>query len=302
MHAGVIYPQVELRGDPDAVRRLGDASERLGYTHLLAYDHVLGAVHDERDPPMWGPYNEKDPFHDPFVLFAYLAGRTESLGFVTGVLVLPQRQTALVAKQAADLSLLAGKAPDGTARFRLGVGVGWNPVEYDGLGQDFSTRGARLEEQVPLLRQLWTEPVVSFAGRFDRIDRAATIPRPSEPIPIWLGGWVDAALRRAVQIGDGFIFAGAPSGLIDQLTRLQSLLQDQGRSTGQFGAEAMVTGHADPIDAVRFVERWDELGGTHAAICTMGLGFDSIDAHLDYFEAVAEGLRARLPGSTRDAR
>src|SRR5262249_52891598 len=157
----------------------------------------LGAVHEDRIPPLWGPYDENDPFHDPFVLFAYLAGRTERLAFVTGVLVLPQRQTALVAKQAADLALLSGD------RFRLGVGVGWNPVEYTGLGQDFATRGLRLDEQIGLLRRLWGEPVVSFEGRFDAIDRAGTVPRPRRLIPIWLGGWVEAALRRAARLGDG---------------------------------------------------------------------------------------------------
>ena len=186
MQIGVVYPQTELRGDPDAVRRIGRAVEDLGFDHLLAYDHVLGAVHADRTPPLTGPYTEHDPFHDPFVMFAYLAGITERIGFATGILILPQRQTALVARQAADVDLLSG------GRLRLGVGVGWNHVEYEALGQDFRTRGARQEEQIELLRRLFTEPVVDFSGRFDRVDRASLVPKPARPIPIWLGGYGDA--------------------------------------------------------------------------------------------------------------
>ena len=158
MKIGVVYPQTELGGDPTAVRRIGKAVEDLGFDYLLAYDHVLGAEHADRTPPLPGPYTELDPFHDPFVMFGYLAGITERIGFATGVLVLPQRQTALVARQAADVDLLSGN------RLRLGVGVGWNHVEYEALGQDFRTRGAREEEQIELLRRLFTEPVVDSRG------------------------------------------------------------------------------------------------------------------------------------------
>src|ERR1035437_7196596 len=155
--------QIQLRGDPRAVRRLGRAVEELGFDYLLAYDHVLGAVHADRTPQLTGPYTEHDPFHDPFVMFAYLAAITERIQFATGILILPQRQTALVARQAADLELRSG------GRLRLGVWIGWNHVEYEALGQQFRTRGARQEEQIGLLRQLFTEPVVDFSGRFDRI-------------------------------------------------------------------------------------------------------------------------------------
>src|SRR5271154_5397908 len=135
MDIGVAYPQIELHGDPIAVGQFGRAVEDLGFDHLLAYDHVLGAVHADRTPKLLGPYTERDPFHDPFVMFAYLAGITERIGFATGILVLPQRQTALVARQAADVDLLSA------GRLRLGVGIGWNDVEYQALGQDFTTRG-----------------------------------------------------------------------------------------------------------------------------------------------------------------
>src|ERR671912_1635566 len=158
MQIGVVYPQIELGGDPDAVRRIGRATEELGFDHLLAYDHVLGAVHEHRIPPLVGPYTEHDPFHDPLVMFAHLAAVTERIGFVTGILVLPQRQTALVARQAADVDLLSG------GRLRLGVGIGWNHVEYEALGENFHTRGRRVTEKIAGMRKLWTEPVVNFQG------------------------------------------------------------------------------------------------------------------------------------------
>src|SRR5207237_360943 len=202
MEIGVVYPQIELGGDPTAVRRIGRAVEDLGFDHLLAYDHVLGAVHAGRTPPLTGPYTEHDPFHDPFVMFAHLAGITDRIRFATGILILPQRQTALVARHASAVDLLSG------SRLRLGVGVGWSHVEYEALGQDFHTRGARQEEQIQLLRALFSEPVVDFSGRFDRIDRATLVPKPARPIPIWLGGSGEAAFHRASRLADGFIFFG----------------------------------------------------------------------------------------------
>src|SRR3989454_10061707 len=191
---GVVYPQNELRGDPTAVRRIGRAVEDLGFDPLLAYDHVLGAVHADRTPQITGPYTEHDPFHDPFVMFAYLAGITERIGFATGILILPQRPTALVARQAADVDLLSG------GRLRLGVGVGWNPVEYEALGQDWHVRGRRQTEQVVLMNRLWTERTVTFAGAFDRVQHAGINPLPIQrPIPVWFGGGVEAVLRRGAK-------------------------------------------------------------------------------------------------------
>src|SRR5277367_3137297 len=221
MQIGAVYPQIELRGDPSAVRRLGLAVEELGFDHLLAYDHVLGAVHADRTPELTGPYTEQDPFHDPFVMFAYLAAITERIRFATGILVLPQRQTALVARQATDLDLLSG------GRLRLGVGVGWNYVEYEALGQDFHTRGARQEEQIELLRRLFEDPVVDFSGRFDRVDRASLLPKPERSIPIWLGGSSEAAFDRAARLADGFIFiGGAIDDTVDRWRRLRKRVLD----------------------------------------------------------------------------
>ena len=283
MEIGVIYPQIELGGDPAAVREYGLAAEQLGYDHLLAYDHVVGATHD-RTPKLWGPYTEQDPFHDPFIMFAYLAGLCAKLKFVTGVIILPQRQTALVAKQVADLDLLSGE------RLRLGVGVGWNYVEYEALGQDFATRGKRADEQIELLKRYWSEPLVSFEGRFDRVDRGNILPRPKRAIPLWVGGFTEPAFRRAAKYGDGFIYAGAEAPT--QRERVHQLLSDAGRSADGFGAELM-TNACRSIDAVlSALDAWREAGGTHASVCTMGMGLDSISAHVDFIAEVRGRLDA----------
>jgi probable F420-dependent oxidoreductase len=283
MQIGVVYPQTELRGDPDAVRRIGRAVEDLGFDHLLAYDHVLGAVHEGRAPALTGPYTERDPFHDPLVMFAHLAAITERIGFATGVLILPQRQTALVARQAADVDLLSG------GRLRLGVGIGWNPVEYDALGQDFHTRGARQEEQIGLLRRLFEEPVVDFSGRFDRVDRAALVPRPQRPIPIWMGGSSEAAFDRAARLADGFIFIGrgGVGAAVEAWRGLRDRVRDLGRSVEEFGADYVALADAD-LSAD--IETWRDAGGTHVSVVTMGLGLDSADGHIDHLTSVAGRL------------
>jgi probable F420-dependent oxidoreductase len=284
MQIGVVYPQIELAGDPNAVRRIGKAVEDLGFDHLLTYDHVIGAVHADRTPPLTGPYTENDPFHDPFVMFAHLAAITERIGFATGILILPQRQTALVARQAADVELLSG------GRLRLGVGVGWNHVEYDALGQDFHTRGARQEEQIELLRRLFTEPVVDFSGRFDRVERASLVPKPAKPIPIWLGGYGEVAFERAARLADGFIFGGRAEGVLDAWRHMRDRVAELGRSADAFGGDYVVLGRGGVGELVAKIEAWREAGGTHASVVTMSLGLDSVDAHVEYLASVADAL------------
>jgi probable F420-dependent oxidoreductase len=285
MQVGAVYPQIELRGDPSAVRRLGLAVEELGFDYLLAYDHVLGAVHADRARRLTGPYTEHDPFHDPFVMFAYLAAITERLRFATGILILPQRPTALVARQAADVDLLSG------GRLRLGVGIGWNHVEYEALGQQFTTRGARQEEQIGLLRRLFTEPVVDFTGRFDRIDRAALVPKPAHPIPIWLGGSSEAAYDRAARLADGFIFSGGNiDRTIEAWTGLRDRLHRLGRPVEEFGAEHVARAQGGPGELTAEMDAWRQAGGTHLSVVTMGLGLDSIEGHIDYLASAAREL------------
>jgi probable F420-dependent oxidoreductase len=285
MQIGVVYPQTELRGDPAAVRRIGRAVEDLGFDHLLAYDHVLGAVHTDRTRQLTGPYTEHDPFHDPFVMFAYLAGVTKRIKFATGVIVLPQRQTALVARQAADVDLLSG------GRLRLGVGVGWNHVEYEALGQEFRTRGARQEEQIELLRRLFTEPIVDFSGRFHRVDRASLVPKPTRTIPIWLGGSSEAAFDRAARLADGFIFSGGGvDHTVDVWKRLRDRVRGLGRSGDDFGADWAALPQGGVGDVTADVDAWREAGGTHISVVSMGLGLDSADGHIEYLASVADAL------------
>ena len=277
---GIIYPQNELRGDPAAVRSIGLTAERLGFDHLVAYDHVLGATHD-REPKLGGPYTEKDPFHDPFVLFGYLAAITTRIEFVTGVLVLPQRQTALVARQAADVDLLS------SGRLRLGVGIGWNYVEYKALGQDFRTRGKRVTEQVSLLRRLWSEDLVTFEGEFDAVSRAALVPRPSRSVPIWMGGFTDVALRRASKQADGFIFADGAVDAFAQLKTLDAFLEESGRDRATFGKQCHMLRAKSVDHVIETVRLWQEAGGTHATVNSMGMGFSTVDDHRRFFDDVA---------------
>ena len=285
MKIGIIYPQTELQGDPEAVRRIGLAAEEFGFEFLVTYDHVVGAPHD-REPRLNGPYTDQHPFHDPFAMLAYLAAITSRIELVPGVLILPQRQTVLVARQAADVDLLSG------GRLRLGVGLGWNYVEYDALGEDFATRGRRLAEQVPLLRRLWSEPLVSFAGEFDRIDRAALNPRPRRPIPIWLGGFADVALRRAARIADGFIFADGAADAFEMVPRLREHLQAEGRDMAAFGLQSNMLLAKSPESVVATAARWRDSGGTHAAVNTMGQGLATVEAHLAHMARVADAVRA----------
>jgi len=284
MKLGMVYPQIELGGDPGAVRAMADAAVDLGFDYLLAYDHVVGAEHAGREPQLWGPYTERDPFHDPFVLFSYLAGRHESLEFMTGVLILPQRQTVLVAKQAADLDLLSGE------RLRLGVGVGWNWVEYDALGQDFATRGKRADEQIDFLRRLWSEPLLDWQGEFDRIERGNVLPRPTRQIPIWVGGFSEPAYRRGVELGDGFIFAGDDERVLSGLDRLRELADERSRDLGDFGLEWMRTRSGSVDAAIASLETWSDTGGTHFSASSMDLGFTTVDEHIGFFETVRSSL------------
>lgn len=282
MKIGLVYPQIELGGDPAAVRRIGLATEDMGFAHLLAYDHVLGAEHADREPALGGPYTEADPFHEPLTMFAYLAGLTERIEMATGILILPQRQTALVAKQAAEVDLYSGE------RLRLGVGTGWNHVEYTALGQDYAVRGPRQEEQIELLRRYWTEPLVSFEGRFEQVERANLLPRPTRSIPIWLGGFSEPAFRRAGKLGDGFIFAGRTDHAEAAWQRVQHHLDEAGRSANDFGRDLVTLAARSLDELLPMIEGWEKAGGTHLSVCSMGMGLQSTDAHLEFFAEVAK--------------
>ena len=284
MQTGLVYPQTEYPTDPAAVRDYAQTAEALGFSHVLAYDHVLGANPDR--PGGWsGPYTYRDPFMEPFVLFTYMAAVTTRLGFIPGILILPQRETALVAKQAATLDVLCG------GRFRLGVGTGWNEVEYVALAQDFSTRGQRQEEQLEVLRLLWTQELVTFKGRWHDIPDAGINPLPVQrPIPLWFGGHADVVLRRAARLGDGWLpgFRTAEAAR-EHLDRLDGYLAEAGRDRATFGLEPRLHWGNGDLDALgRALEGWRAAGATHISLNTMGAGFKTAGEHLAAIRHFAE--------------
>jgi probable F420-dependent oxidoreductase len=284
MQIGVTFPQSEISSDPGAIRTYAQAVEGMGYRHLLAYDHVLGA--DPAHRPGWKGYTHKTMFHEPFVLFGYLAALTR-LELVTGVIILPQRQTALVAKQAAQVDILT----DG--RFRLGIGVGWNAVEYEALGVDFRQRGRIMDEQVDLLRRLWNEDVVTYKGKYHTVTEAGINPLPvRHAIPIWTGGASEAALRRTARIADGWFPLGRPgSEMSATLERLYSYLEEAGRDRSSLGIEARVSAGDGDLDAlVHETEQWEALGATHITLNTMNANFKSLDEHLDILRRYKEAV------------
>jgi probable F420-dependent oxidoreductase len=285
MDIGVIFPQTEVGGDRDAVRAIGEAVADLGYSHLAAYDHVLGAdtsVHGE----LGGPYTIADPFREPLTMFAYLAGCTD-LAFATSILIGPQRQTALLAKQAAELDLLTN------GRFRLGLGIGWNKVEYDVLGMPFHERGALLEEQVTVLRALWTQPSVTFDGRFHHIRAAGLAPLPVQrPIPIWIGGHAPAALRRVGRIADGWFPQVRPSGGLESaLDIIREAASEAGRDVSNFEFEGRVEyATRDHDKMAEHARRWRAAGASHLSLNTMHAGLESVDAHIGALTEMAAVL------------
>ncbi|HEY3721857.1 MAG TPA: LLM class F420-dependent oxidoreductase [Acidimicrobiia bacterium] len=291
MRIGVVFPQTELGGDVGAVRAYAERVEELGFAHLLAYDHVLGA-----DPaahaPWPGPYDVDTTFHEPFVMFGYLAAVT-SLELVTGIIILPQRQTALVAKQAAEVDLLTG------GRFRLGVGLGWNPVEYEALGQDFSNRGRRLDEQVELMRALWTERAVTHDGAYETVTGAGIAPLPLQrPIPVWIGAVADPALRRVGRLADGWFPQVPPGPKLDAAwATVRQAATDAGRDPSSIGVEGRIS-WTEPGGVERLIKeagRWRDAGATHLSVNTMNAELGSLDVHLDVLARAADALAPLVP-------
>lgn len=273
MNIGVVFPQTEFGNDPGAIRDYAQTAEALGYTHILAYDHVLGA-NPERPGGWTGPYTHLTPFHEPFVLFGFMAGVTTTIGFCTGIIILPQRQTALVAKQAAALDVLSG------GRLRLGVGLGWNEVEYRALGMDFKTRGARIEEQVRVMQRLWTEPLVSLHTADHDVADAGLNPLPVQrPIPVWFGGHSDQQLDRAARVAQGWLpNARTPDDARPLLEALDRHLAANGRSRADFGLEPRLPYKPELWETL--VAGWRAVGATHLTLNTMGAGFTTPEAHI----------------------
>ena len=293
MRLGAVFPQTEIGADPAAVRDFAVAAEEIGYDYVLAYDHVVGA--DPARHTLTGPYTHESMFHEPLVLFGYLAAITSRIGLVTGILILPQRQTALVAKQAAEVDILSG------GRLVLGVGVGWNQVEFEVLGEDFHRRGRRAEEQLELLRALWTEPLVHFEGRFDRVRHAGINPLPGREIPIWFGGMSSPVLRRCGRYGSGWIprdqFPHDPErnreDILWRLGRIRGHAREAGRDPGAIAlcARAAVT-DGPPERQAAAAREWEAAGAAHLSFNTMGGGLASPQQHIDAIARFHEACRA----------
>ncbi len=286
MELDVTFPQVEIGSDPGAIRAYAQAVEALGFTRLVALDHVLGA--DTRNRPDWtGPYTSKDMVHEPLVLLSYLAAVTTRLQLVTAILILPQRQTALVAKQAAEIDVLSG------GRLTLGVGLGWNLVEFEALGENFHNRGRRMEEQIEVLRALWTQEAVTFHGRWHHISGAGINPLPVQrPIPIWFGAQTDVAFQRAARLGDGLILLRAPRQEWAALAeRLRGYARAAGREASSLGLEITVNLADTPQDQWATAwTHWQAAGGTHLRVGTVGCGFTSVDQHIEALRHFREAL------------
>ena len=284
MQIGVTFPQTEIGADPLVIRDYAQAVEGLGYSHLVVFDHVLGA--DPAHRPGWSGYTWRDMFHEPFVLFGYLAALTH-LELLPAVIILPQRQTVLVAKQAAEVDVLTG------GKLRLGVGVGWNPVEYEALGMNFHMQGRVEEEQIEVLRLLWSQEIVSYKGQFHTITEAGLNPLPvRRSIPIWMGGRADALLRRTARLGDGWLPQGKPDERMrEAVERLQSYITEAGRDPRKVGIEARMNAREGDLDEwVRQTEGWRDLGATHISINTMGAGFKSPGEHIEAIRRYKEAV------------
>jgi probable F420-dependent oxidoreductase len=291
MKIGVTFPQNEFTGDAGAIKAFAQTVEGLGFQSFLAYDHVLSA--DASTRPNWGGvYDLHDPFHEIFVLFGFVAAITESIELVSGVLILPQRQTALVAKQAAEVDILSN------GRLRLGIGVGWNEVEYHGLGIDFSTRGARSEEQIALLRRLWTEESITFDGQWDAIDRAGIAPLPVQrPIPVWIGGYVEETRKRVGRIGDGYFPRGdvlPDAAGRAMFERMRGYAIEAGRDPDSIGIHVQLkVGTGTPDEWRSTVDAWRDLGVTDISVNTMRSGFTTPQQHLAAIERAAAEILGR---------
>lgn len=286
MRIGVVFPQTELGSDPAVLRTYGQRVEELGFAHILAYDHVVGA-----DPAVHrgfqGPYDIDSTFHEPFVMFGYLAAVT-SLELVTGVIILPQRQTVLAAKQAAEVDVLTG------GHFRFGIGLGWNAVEYEALGESFTNRGKRSEEQVEVMRKLWTERSVTFNGKYHTVTGAGLAPLPTQrPIPVWFGAASDRAYERAGRLGDGWFPMVQPGpGLDDALEQVNRAAEMAGRDPKELGMEGRVSWSDDRNKLAADIHAWKAAGATHLSVNTMKAGFANVDQHLAALEQVAADLLA----------
>ena len=286
MEFGISFPQTQIGNDPAIIRNFVETAEELGFERLTLVDHILGAK-EAKDAPWAVHYTIEYGFHEPLTLFAWIAGFTKSIQLVTANVVLPQRQTELVAKQAAQIDILTG------GRMVLGIGVGWSKSEFEALNMNFANRGARIEEQVDLLRRLWTDELVEFEGKWHKISEMGMNPRPiQQPIPIWFGAMEEVAVRRAARIGDGWLMSprGKPD---DQMKKLVEAFygeaESAGRNVNDLGIDATVFAEdRGPNEWLSEAQAWRDLGATSITFRTSESGFTHIDQHINAMRRLAE--------------
>ncbi len=286
MQIGVIYPQTEIQRDPSVVKAYAQGVEQLGYRFIAAYDHVIGANPASR--PGWrGTYDVDDAFMEPLTLFSFISAITPKMGFATSILISPQRQTVLLAKQAATLDVLCG------GRLRLGIGIGWNDVEYEALNEKFHNRGERSEEQIELMRLLWRSRSVNFEGKWHKVTDVGINPLPVQrPIPVWLGGGEDRVVRRIARMADGWMpqFSPDANGR-STFERMREYAVEYGRDPSEIGLDGRVTVRGDDVDGwAETVSRWREIGATHVSVNTMGDQVRDVDDHLNRLRKLKEAL------------
>ena len=291
MRVGVVFPQTEIAADPVVIRDWAQAVEALGFDHIIAYDHIMGANVASR--PGWNmPYTHDTPFHEPITLFSFLAGVTTTLELASGIIILTQRQAALFAKQAANADVFSG------GRLRLGFGIGWNQVEYEALGAPFEARGARLDEQVDLLRQLWTGKPITFKGRFHTVTDAGINPPPlKKSIPVWFGGSSEASMDRVARTGDGWIPVLPAEKAADKVAEMRERVKAAGRDPDSVGIDNIIFVGATLGGAVRTPEdaatdhaAWKRAGASHVTLHTMGAGLKSAEGHLAFLRRFKEAI------------
>jgi probable F420-dependent oxidoreductase len=284
MKLGVVFPQTEIGADRGGVRAYAEAVEGLGYEHLHIYDHVIGA--DPTNRPGWRGYTIDSMFHEPFVVLGFIAAVAPRLELVPSVIILPQRQTVLAAKQAAEVDVLSG------GKLRLGLGIGWNPVEYEALGANFGDRGRRFEEQIELMRRLWQERVLTYEGRWHTVTEAGLWPLPlQQPVPIWIGASADVAIKRACRLADGYFPLSGPEGWDEKLEQIRGWVAEAGRDPAAFGIDARITvSEGAPDDWRAAYDEWQRLGATHVTLNTMGGGRSGPDAHIELLTQARETL------------
>ena len=287
MKLGLSFPQTEIGTDPSKIKDFMQSAEDLGYDFITFVDHVLGEE-APRGASFAGNYTRDFMFHEVMVLMGYAAAVTNRIGLGTAVMILPQRQAVLVAKQAAEVDLLSG------GRLRLGVGLGWNKVEYDGLGMSFGNRAKRFSEQIDVMRELWSQRVVEYRGDFHDFDSAGINPEPIQrPIPVWIGAMKEVAVRRAARVGDGwFMYPRQDPGdeAHAMISTYRQAAAEAGREPDSLGVNATVFANqgSGPDEWRSIMEKWETMGVNELTFRTAESGLKNLESHMDAIKKMAE--------------